>query len=152
MKLFAGVGRSNATADYYLLNVPWTDDWWFLLNPHTDQTERAIRRRFSALQKLLTVMFQPGLWNLTADLSGLWFLFIYIYINIWSYIYIYIFNFIPSTPAINTEKLRSFLIQKVHWVTLKNCRPERREVQQEWEAVTWSFSLVFCSWFHSGGL
>lgn len=39
--------RRDATADYYLLNVPWMDDWWFILslssNNHTDERAKISR-------------------------------------------------------------------------------------------------------------
>lgn len=99
--------RRDATADYYLLNVAWMDDWWFIRclssNNHTDERAKIPR---APHRGSMTVMSKPRPRNVTADLSG-------------RSVYILYFH-----PAIDTLKIRSSLIQKVHWMTLWYCRPE----------------------------
>ena len=102
--------RRDATADYYLLNVPWMDDWWFIQrlssNNHTDE---GARTRRAPPQRPVTVMSEPRPRGVTADLSG-------------RSVYIFYLH-----PAIDTLKIRSSLIHKVLWVTLWYFRVWARE-------------------------
>lgn len=114
--------RRDATADYYLLNVAWMDDWWFIQCPSSNN--RADER-----VKILCVRRRQ--WCLNHSRPT------------WQQIYLVeAFTFCTFTPKSIIRKIRSSLIPKVHWMTLWWCEPECLQLSERLQDL-WSFFSLY---------
>lgn len=145
------VQRRDATADYYLLNVAWMDDWWFIPSPssnnHTDG--RAKLHRCTPAEACDSDARNRGPANVTADLSGrsVYILYLHpaidttenkVFSHSESSLNDIVVVQVRARPSKPLRELWSFSLWTWEWWSLKRWPPVVFEVASVMNELTWT--------------